>query len=670
MKYQIEDLPPQSRGVSLKEFWKIKMTQTLKNIYGSSIKDSDIETYLNSALVVSKNPLALMKNNYTEEEWSMPLDDILKTINTNDLNMTANGTYYMRQSIRMGEIGELLIKWLKERSTMKKEALKAEGEGDSARARKFDNLSNARKEYNNSVYGISGMNGSILYSPDTASSITGQARELISEAMWSLEKFLGSNLSFDNINEMYAYINEALEAELDDELIKKYNIKIPSHDMMIERVKEYVSYLPQLFQDKVNWNSIQTMCKTISKDSKKAINFYYRNNLLKFFHHNQKVMDIVDWMVAQKEPFQSPFIAEMEKDESKIYIDSVQELNKLCMGFVVLVLPMHNRVEKYINKKRNIILISDTDSVIVRMDKWVNFVAERGKTKFDTFYDDLQVFKVANLMSFICTEVVCLMARHMTKCCYVEESYRERMALKNEFFFKSLIVFPNVKKNYSTLTVLREGVKVNKFANTGSALTGSNNNQFVIKWINDILYEEIHTVKDINLTRLMKRVYDLENHIRHALTVEQNLTFARTVSYRNNEGKVNMWANAVIRSVELWNHISPDNKIEKYSKVYLLNTLLKLEDDLHLISDPTMREYLRDKVFIHPVSNEARKFGLGSLALPISMTKYPSWLVPIVDVNKIVENHMQPLVSILPAVGVYMNRLGSNRSVVSTLIQI
>jgi len=670
MRYSIEDVPPKSTGMSLKKFWKLKMVETLKGVYGDTLKEADIEIYLNKALAMSKSPLALLRNNYTEKSQDIYLDEILKSVKMNDINITANGTYYVRQSVKKGEIGELLVSWLKRRSEVKKLALKAEREGDFTKARKYDNLSDNYKQYNNSSYGIASMNGSILYSPDSASSITAQARELISEASWGLEKFLGSNLCFDSLNEMFACINEVTRVTLNEELIKKYNIKIPTKAMINERMVEYISYLPDVYRDKISTTAIDLLINNIAKDKNKAINFYYRNNLLKFFDTNQKVMDIVDWFVSQNESFQSPFISEMEKDESKVYIEPLQELNNLCMEFVIFVSPTHNRVDKYINRKRRIILVSDTDSVIIRLDKWINFVSKRGKIHFDTFYDEKQVFKVANIMSFIATEVVCLMARNMTKDCYVEESYRERIALKNEFFFKSLIVFPNVKKNYSALTTLREGVKVNKFSNTGSALTGSNNNPFVIKWIDDIIYEEIHTVKDINLTRIMKRVYDLEDHIRNALTVEQNLTFARTVSYRNNEGKVNMWLNVVIRGVELWNHIYPENKIEKYNKVYLLSTKLKTENDLHLVEDPVMREYLMEKVFRNPVSNEAKKFGLGSIALPITMTKYPAWMAPIIDVDKIVETHLQPMVSILPATGIYINRFTSNRTNVSSMIYI
>ena len=663
---------PQSNGMKIKQFWKLKMMETLSTIYGDTGLDIDkVSIYLDEIISKSHNPVAKIRNIYEETEWEMPIDDTLQMVNDNRLIIGANGTFTFRQDVRMSELSEITLTWLAQRKQLKGIALTCEEKNDVAGARKYDNYQGAKKEYINSAYGASVLRGYILYSPDSASMITSQSREFISEMMWTLEKFLGSNMVFTNKNEFYSYVNEVTRFELDRNMIFKYNIKVPTDKMIKRRLRELIECIPRHERGDIDTTkSLFLMTKNIAKDPMRAINFYYKCNLYAFIKHNPTVMNIINWIMEQGKSFMSPYLKDMKKGESCVYIEPISELTEVFSHFVLSQTSTYDRVNKYKSRGRHIIPISDTDSVIVRLDSWVNFLNDNGTVKFDTFTDEPAVFRAVNTMSVILTDICNFMARNMARNCYVPVEYHSRLNLKNEFFFKRILIYSNVMKNYSVWKRLREGVLVNRIDNTGLKLTGSNINKYVSLCSDGILKQEIHYAKNISITNIMKRVYDLEAHIRNEIYNKQSVSFGTFVSYKSSNNIVNPMSDNVARAVEIWNWLYPDNKIEEYSKVYLFNTLVMNESQLDLIKDLNMREYVRQVVFTKPKDPNVRKYGLRTIAVPDNMDNYPYWMKDIINVNKIVEKHVNSITTLLPSIGVYISRMKSNRSHISPLINL
>ena len=667
----INDQIPASNGITLKEFWKIKMIETLSTIYGSDNLNFDkVEQYLDSIISKSHEPIAQMRNIYEERIWEVPLDNIPKLIDENKLIIGANGTFTYRHEIKISEMSELLRKWLANRDKLKKLALQYEDAGDISSARKYDNHQTSTKENINSAYGVSVMPGYILHSPDSASMITSQARECISEELWTLEKFLGNNMCFKDINELYSYVNEVTRIKLDENLIFQYNIKVPTFEMLTKRLKELSLHVPKIeYEDVDNSKSMFLMLKNISKDPIKSINFYYKYNLYEFLIHNPDVMHIINWMNEQDQEFYSPDTKKMASCGAAIYVEPIKELVKLFTHFVIAPIPTYDRVEKYLKRGRVIIPVSDTDSIMPTLKGWVDFVSSYGSVKFDTFYDEKATFRNINIMAMICTDVCNYMAQNLARNCYIPKDQRSKLQMKNEFLFKSLLLYPNIKKNYSAWVRLREGVIVNKIANTGLTLTGSNINPFVAKVLKGIISEEIHYVKDISITRIMKRVYDLQSAIRNELVNNRNSSFGIFTAYKTSNRVDNM-SSSSIRAVEIWNWLYPDNRIDTYNKVYVLNTILERENQLNLIQDIHMRELIREKIFKNPSDPNVSKYGLRTIAIPDNMLVYPKWLADIVDVNRLVERHVNSITSLLPSIGVYLVRMNSTRKHLSSLINL
>jgi len=669
----IKDDMPESRNMSLKAYWKQKMIQSLVTVYGDTGVNLDkINLYLDNLIAKSLNPMMFMRNVYEEKTFEYPLDDVLKVVDKEKLIICANGTLNYRHDVKESELNGLLNKWLSDRKRLKNMAIAYEVAGDVANARKYDNLQNTAKEYINSSYGVSTMPGYILYSPDSASAITSQAREMISEMMFTLEKFLGGNMCFKNYNEFYAYVSEICNIELDNNLIIQYDIKVPTFDMLTERLKELLNHIPEDKKKGIdNDTSLFLMLKNIEKDPNKSINFYYRHNLYKFLNCNPKVLAIVDWIMIENREFNSPLLSKMTSKDSEcsIYIEPLNNLVEIFMHFVVPLIATYDRVDKYQTRGRYVVPISDTDSVIVRLDEWIDYVNDKCTVKFDSFYDEGCMFRAGNIMNYIISDICNIMCGNLAKQSYVPRDFWKKLNMKNEFFFKSLLLYPNKKKNYSGWQRLKEGELVNKIANTGSALTGSNINPHVAKTFNKILSEEIHYVKEISLTRITRRVYELEKYIRNEILVNHNVKFGVFKAYKGSH-RANAISDSCIRGVEIWNTLYPKNIIQPYNKVYVLNTILEREDQLYLIKDVGIREIIRKIIFKNPSNKEIPRFGLRTIAVPDTAEKYPAWIADIIDVNKLTEGHIKSITTLVPAIGLHLTRMSSTRKHISPLINL
>ena len=102
----------------------------------------------------------------------------------------------------------------------------------------------------------------------------------------------------------------------------------------------------------------------------------------------------------------------------------------------------------------------------------------------------------------------------------------------------------------------------------------------------------------------------------------------------------------------------------------MFNTLVEREADLYMIKDLTFRKKVKEEIFDNPINDNYKRFGLRTIAIPDNMKQYPSWLVDIIDINKVIEKHMSPITSLLPSINIYTNRVKTTRRHLSPLINL
>jgi len=77
-----------------------------------------------------------------------------------------------------------------------------------------------------------------------------------------------------------------------------------------------------------------------------------------------------------------------------------------------------------------------------------------------------------------------------------------------------------------------------------------------------------------------------------------------------------------------------------------------------------------DKVFHNKDMPELAKYGLKSIAIPISasVTKLPEWLVPYIDYKNLTNGHLQSIITLLPSIGFKTSKFSGNKCTYSPLI--
>jgi hypothetical protein len=204
------------------------------------------------------------------------------------------------------------------------------------------------------------------------------------------------------MNQFYSYINEILNLPMSLDFITKYKIVVPTFDQIKQRMIDLLAFVPEHEREVAkNSKSLYLLAMNISKDPSKAISFYYRYNLYTFLRMNTEVMGIINRIMKAGLVFNSPLRGVMAKSESCAYIPKLDELCDILQHFVITPIGTYDRVDKYVNRGRYIVPISDTDSIIVRLDEWTGFVASVGDHKFDTYYDEADVYRAANIMNYI-----------------------------------------------------------------------------------------------------------------------------------------------------------------------------------------------------------------------------------------------------------------------------
>ena len=209
--------------MKLTQMYKEKMMSVLDTIYGDKINKQKLSMKLDE-IIESRSasfPTLWMRNLYTTEHFGVQLNDIMDIIHDNSLCVEANNTLTYSFEKVESPIPKILIKNKADRNAHKKKmlAFKAEAakmkkdgsfyEGCPADLgmRLEDGYQLKIKTFMNSIYGVQGQRGSIIYAPDTAGAVTSQGRELIGEMTWTVERLLYGTLHFFSTGELFSYLD-------------------------------------------------------------------------------------------------------------------------------------------------------------------------------------------------------------------------------------------------------------------------------------------------------------------------------------------------------------------------------------------------------------------------------------------------------------------------------
>lgn len=657
-------------NMTIVDLYKRDMSDSLYMIYKDKKSFDEIQNFVNN--IVDERYLPAVghtRNIYKGETGTFDMNMTLKKTLDDKRILGSNGSLLYSPDDLESPTSTLLLDFIAKRKVEKNLAIKLENEGRFEEAKYKDNLSNTLKIYTNSGYGIQLMRGSFLYNTDSASIITGQARELISEMCWGIEKFLMSNMAFSDLNEIILYIKCTINSPFDEKMMD-YIDKIPKIDDLIERyifitstVERHNSYVVKYM------NTIERMFKNMNE--KERVLFYYKNNFIDFVLNNVKIQNIFRKILESNVEFYDPYkIPEDFANDFAILLD-------LFDNFVINPILTHDRVNKYLTRKRHAILLSDTDSIMPSLNKQV----ELFKLLFKNidFDNEMIMFKTVNLLTNFCTHVCDMNAAEYCKACNVPERYISRINMKNEFYFQRLIMYSKQKKNYSARKRMREGKLIpeeGQLTNVGRALRAASLNNTVTKMVNEIIENSILKAKTINPIEILIKVNEIEDLIRERLE-NGDKTFGILKRFSGEDKYKDVETTNIARMSIIWNRLYPLDPIEAGDMFYAFKTNIEKPEDCNKIQDLEIRAKVLDLIFdvdhkhIREFKNQDfSRFGLKEIGIPKigKPDKIPDWLIPLINIPDLITQHTQPIISLLPSIGIEKSKIDSTKSIKSTLV--
>jgi hypothetical protein len=603
------------------------------------MSDEELSDFLDSEIKGNlKNPDCTLVNNYANKTVKLNLLRFTEWYFDKKPISTEHGVFFKRQEQALNLPALMLEHILNSRKVNKKKMFQAKEAGDKELAKFYNTRQKVDKIFANSYYGVSGQSSSVFYNLFVALSITGKGQSIISTAMTTFERFLANNILFRSLDECLLFI-KTVSGE-DYTLLDKDNI---DRDI---RKDELTDYLVNQFANKEvgrqSRNIIQSIVDNIDQTAVNRI--YYKNNLFGFLS-NSKIFAFLEEILGDDQDFKNP-----EKLPATISI-TIQELWKRVKEYVFYNHPVFNRINVLKTIKRKAVIVVDTDSNFLNIEPFFRYVQSNSKHKIDD-NDEKMTFKIVNLMSYMLSDVIKEAYWKYTDDCGVPDSHKPIIAMKNEFLMKRVLLTTR-KKNYASVVVLQEGVAVeekDQLDIKGLSIKKSNVNRNTGQYLQDILEKDILASPYIDVQGILRKLESFENDVRSSFA--SGKTKYMTPAKANEiESYDNPYRQAAIRAALVWNAVNPNSPITFPAQINMVKLTSDSIDKIAPLykNNKELYQTLKAKIFD---DESLGKYGLTYFAMPKGETELPSWVIPLVDVDTIIQDNLKNFLPILNSIGI------------------
>ena len=653
--------------------WKDAMkSQILLKYADKSLSSKKIDKYLD-ALVEDyiSNPQIIVSNNYRNQNVKTDLLSLIDAIEEQQLIIGGGGVLYVQHDTEGREniLYDYIVKKQDERSFHKKERKKYPD--DSNEWVFEDILQLAIKIIINSLYGVHGYDGFVLYNRFIAESITNEGRQIITTAVTVFDNFLSGGIKYNTEDELFQHImNIKYEHDTKFNGISMDTSVFDITDLDTKVIKRLINMCAFDASDQFIIN-IQDMIRNLSDEVK--IMIYYKNNLYEF-SRLPFIRDKLKYIMDNLDDLKAPETYLIKDD---VILSLIDDLWEFYETFVFYNYPIYDRVRKAMYTDRSSVLYVDTDSNFLGLNDWVTFVKEEVcENSFNKPVSDIEFISV-NLLAIFLSKVInsglLTLAKHMN----VKEEYGKKYNMKNEFYL-SRIIFTDAKKRYVSNSILQEGQLLNnglgKADIKGFDFKKAGTKQFLKETYTDICLNDILRADHIDVELIYRKVLQLKKDI--ALSMEAGeSTFFKQANVNIIEHYANPYSTQGVTSVLLWNTLNPTYAMElptdcdivpikeltgpKYSngKEIWPNKKFVME-----FADkfPDAYDKLVKDIYSNP--NELiRNMGLKSLAKPKnSEIELPEWFNFLLNKEKVIQDAIDLILPILKSLG--LNGLKTNAS--------
>ena len=281
--------------------YKSKVRDILTNTYNGQVSENYINSYIEKICKPAENIQlkAHIRNLYQYNYHSeIEVNEVLRDITSGHLNILANGLFTENKL----PINYIVINdWMDSRAKYKKKMLEAKAAGDSEKEFYYNNMQNKVKANTNSIYGASTMGSGFISNIDMAGAITSQARNFISEMVWNIERFLGSNFTFENINEIFCWLDMLFKSKRPtpefNDLVNKYIDYIPTPD---DCRRKFIYVTKDVKFIRKNISDMNKSCFLMFEmmEDWKRILFFYANDIISLVSLNPKVAEVAKTLIT------------------------------------------------------------------------------------------------------------------------------------------------------------------------------------------------------------------------------------------------------------------------------------------------------------------------------------------------------------------------------------
>lgn len=602
-----------------------------------NVSKKEFSSYLDRKLGVSLiNPMVKIHNNYNHLELDISLLDVVDWIREKQPICAGFGMFYKNQNISVNPNAVMIGNFLdlrKEFKSLLKVYLEQSYDWLTANRRQMTEKINA-----NSFYGCNGSAVSRFFNIFTASSVTLTGQSLISTTAEAFEAFLANNVQFFDLDNCYEWL-EKVKGEV-------YETEVQGlPNATLEAVYQKLVGMFNNFKEDYELPLYMFLANC---DQMLLNKFYFKNNIYDFMRipyikNTIKSMmeDVTEFMDPNKVP-----------DNIKKRMGHVWE--KLRDWVFYNHAPI-GRIDRLKNQTRKSVVTVDTDSNMITLDPWVEFVFENIVPESDDLqsrkYENVQFISINVMCTFLTTMIGEVLQKYTT-ISNIPEEHRHKINMKNEFLFTKMMITP-AKKRYITSVRLQEGKEIFpeitdvKGLDFMKATTREETRDSFMKIIQERFIEH----DTVDLMGTLEDLDEFETGIRSSLSSGEK-KFLNPSNVKEPEAYADPDKMPQLRAVLNWNAIYPEKQIGLPENVDLVKLNIGPIEDLVGLSrsHPDIYLNIKEGVYGSPIP-KMREKGLNIIAIPRTEAVIPEWILPYVDYDGIINKNVSQFKSVLEAMG-------------------
>lgn len=622
-----------------------------------------------------KNDKLTITNNYKDRVVDTDVEQIMQFIKNNKPILIENGCLFRRHQKGFTLFYRLIDEFVESRKKLKKKMFQYDK--GTEEFNKYNLMQLLAKRDANAMYGYLGSDASSAYNLYVAVGITATGRALIMHAISFFEQFFTNNIKFQNIDEAILFIDRVC-----NENYSSYSYEWLDHDISLEDCWYKLMmtcderWLTNNFEKygEILWDIL------LHKSQEQLNRLYYKNNFFEFIN-NSRIKDMLyDILSALGE---TPFMDPNKAPENIVpmldnFVDIVKDW---CYMRYILV----DKFTRISTMKRDISLITDTDSTIISTNEWYLFIASKvlenrsiplkdkikcvhhtvKEEEYDFVknqsiivekdepeYIDENEFRISiiNILAYIISKIL------RTHFDLVAENFHTKTDLKmclinmkNEFLFKRVLLSDG-KKNYATIQELQEGNLIPKdeqLTITGLPIKKTTLKKSTQKELQRILKDKILLPEKVSQLEVIRSLSKVEKDIRESLE-NGNKEFYKPVAIRSINGYDDPMRIQGIKAAIAYNELKPADKEAIDLSIRNSLDLVKVKIDKTNIEPlKETNNELYEKLVNFFNTNKDFKGEITTIAIPQD-EETPKWLLNFIDYTSIINDNLKvfPLESI------------------------